>query len=248
MKIIISPAKSLDVQTPYFEELNTTLPFFIKDAEQLMTALKKQSPTDLKKLMKLSDNLANLNWERNQNWTVDDHQKKGRAAIFTFTGDVYKGLDVQSLSVEKVRVLQEKLRILSGLYGVLKPLDKILPYRLEMGTKFGVDTANLYDFWGAKIRENFNDNKTIINLASEEYFKAVALKKITARVITPVFREYKNGTLKTIGIFAKKARGTMVRYIIENDIETPEKIKKFDGLGYGFDSNLSTENQWVFTR
>jgi hypothetical protein len=252
MKIVISPAKSLDYETP-MPTKQFTQAIFLEEAEKINTVLKKKSPKQLSDLMSVSPNLGELNWRRNQEWELPFTLKNSRQAIFAFKGDVYIGLDAYSLPPDKLDQLQNKLRILSGQYGLLKPLDLMQPYRLEMGTKLKVDkTANLYQFWDAKITEKLNselnENELFINLASAEYFKAVKPNLLKVPVITPVFKDFKEGKLKVIAFFAKKARGLMVRFIIDHNVETIEDLKKFNEEGYAFDANLSSENELVFTR
>ena len=252
MKIIISPAKSLDFETPANVK-EFTQPRFLEQSEKLNKKLKTISRKKLSELMKISDDLASLNYERNQTWSLPFNSENSKQAIYSFTGEVFRGIDVTTLDESKVPVLQEKLRILSGLYGLLKPLDLIQPYRLEMGTKLKVGRKdNLYQFWGNDLADSLNseldDNELIINLASTEYFKALPKKALKVPMITPVFKDFKNGQYKTIMTFAKKARGLMVRYIIENDIETLEQLKGFDTDGYRFTEEMSSENELVFTR
>jgi cytoplasmic iron level regulating protein YaaA (DUF328/UPF0246 family) len=205
-------------------------------------------------LMDISDKLADLNWQRNQERNVAElTSDNARQAIYAFSGDVYIGLDAYSLSEDKINVLQDKLRILSGLYGLLKPLDLMQPYRLEMGTKLLVGkNKNLYEFWKPTITKELNSQlekeELFVNLASNEYFDAVDVKKLKVPVITPEFKDYKDGKLKMISFFAKKARGMMVRYIIDTNAETIDDLKKFNYEGYGFDANLSSGNKLVFTR
>lgn len=252
MKIIISPAKSLDFETPANVK-EFTQPRFLEQSEKLNKKLKTISRKKLSELMKISDDLASLNYERNQTWSLPFNSENSKQAIYSFTGEVFRGIDVTTLDESKVPVLQEKLRILSGLYGLLKPLDLIQPYRLEMGTKLKVGRKdNLYQFWGNDLVDSLNseldDNELLINLASTEYFKALPKKALKVPMITPVFKDFKNGQYKTIMTFAKKARGLMVRYIIENDIETLEQLKGFDTDGYRFTEEMSSENELVFTR
>ncbi len=252
MKILISPAKSLDFKTKVPTDKYTQADF-LTQAAQLNTVLKKQSPTDLSKLMKISDKLADLNWKRNQDWKLPFTNKNARQAIYAFKGTVYEGLDAYSIPLDKIDQLQAKLHILSGQYGLLKPLDLIQPYRLEMGTKLEVeDTKNLYQFWDTTItnaiNKEFKTNSFLVNLASNEYYKVIKPKLLKTTVITPVFKDLKNGKLKIIAFFAKKARGMMVRYIIDNNIEHIEDLKGFNYGDYAFDANLSTENEFVFTR
>lgn len=253
MKIVISPAKSLDFEKPVPTK-DTTDFVFLKEAETINKALKKLKPKNLSELMDISDKLAELNWQRNQERDLQNFTpENSRQAVYAFNGDVYTGLDAYSLSPEKIKVLQDKLRILSGLYGLLKPLDLIQPYRLEMGTKLPIGkNQNLYEFWRAKITKELNSQlekgELFINLASNEYFSAIDTKSLKVPVITPEFKDYKDGKLKIIGFFAKKARGLMVRYIIDTNAETVDELKGFNYEGYGFDANLSKGNTLVFTR
>ena len=252
MKIVISPAKSLDFETKV-PTTKFTEGIFLKEAERLNKVLKKKSPKVLSKLMSISPNLGELNWERNQNWALPFTLENSKQAVYAFNGDVYTGLDVATLPIEKIDQLQDKLRILSGQYGVLKPLDLMQPYRLEMGTKLKVGTKeNLYQFWGDKVTKALNSelekDELFINLASNEYFKVINSKLLKSPIVTPVFKDYKNGNLKMISFFAKKARGLMVRYIIDNNIETIEGLKGFNSEGYVFDSNLSNNKELIFTR
>lgn len=252
MKIIISPAKSLNFESksPVTEY---TQPILLLQAERLNKILKKKSARVLSKLMSISDNLGRLNYERNQEWNLPFTQENAKQAIFAFTGEVYRGIDVNTIPVDKLPQLQNKLRILSGQYGLLKPLDLIQAYRLEMSTKLKIGVkSNLYQFWGNTITDELNkelgDDELFINLASNEYFKVLKPKELKVPVITPVFKDFKNGQYKTIMTFAKLARGQMVRYIIENDVNSIEDLKGFNTGGYGFDANLSSENELVFTR
>tara|TARA_R110001583_G_scaffold114876_1_gene265300 strand:+ start:5189 stop:5947 length:759 start_codon:yes stop_codon:yes gene_type:complete len=252
MKIVISPAKSLDFET-VVPTSQFTKGVFLSEAEKLNTVLKKKSPKKLSELMSVSPKLGELNWQRNQDWQLPFTLENARQAIFAFKGDVYIGLDAYTLPLEKLEQLQNKLRILSGQYGLLKPLDLMQPYRLEMGTKLKIGRKeNLYQFWDKKVTEALNseleNDEIFVNLASNEYFKVLKPKLLTAPIITPVFKDYKEGKLKMISFFAKKARGLMVRYIIDNNIETIEGLKGFNIEGYGFDENLSNENELVFTR
>ncbi len=252
MKIIISPAKSLDFENKATTSLYTQ-PRFLEQSVKLNKKLKTISRKKLSELMKISNDLAVLNYDRNQSWQPDFTIDNAKQAVFAFTGEVFRGIDVNSLSEEKIPELQDKLRILSGLYGLLKPLDLIQPYRLEMGTKLKVGrTENLYKFWDTKLADSLNEEleeeELLINLASSEYFKALPKKVLKVPMITPVFKDFKNGQYKTIMTFAKKARGLMVRYIIDNNIETLEDLKGFDIDGYGFSQEMSTETELVFTR
>lgn len=254
MKIVISPAKSLDY-TSTIPFNNFTNPLFIKESKQINQTVKNLKPTDLKELMDISDKLAELNWQRNQarNYKLTDLSETVRQAIFAFNGDVYTGLDAYTLTQNELNYLQENLRILSGLYGYLRPLDVIEPYRLEMGTKLPIENKkDLYDFWKPiltkSLNKEFTKNDVLINLASNEYFSAIDKKEIKAKIITPEFKDYKEGKLKMISFFAKKARGLMVRFMADNHIENVEDIKKFNYEGYQFDANLSTDTKWIFTR
>lgn len=253
MKIVISPAKSLDFESQLPTQKYTEY-LFSKQSQTIDKVLKKQKPKQLMELMSISDKLADLNWQRNQERNVAEmNLENARQAVFAFSGDVYIGLDAYSLSEDKIAVLQDKLRILSGLYGLLKPLDLIQPYRLEMGTKLPIGkNKNLYEFWKPIIAKQLNSElekeELFVNLASNEYFDAVDLKKIKGPVITPEFKDYKDGKLKMISFFAKKARGMMVRYIIDSKAETIEDLKGFNYEGYAFDANLSKGNKLVFTR
>lgn len=252
MKIVISPAKSLNFE----KELPTSKfseSLFMKESRQIHKVLKQQSPKALSELMDISDKLADLNWQRNQDWKTPFSPENARPAVFAFDGDVYTGLDGYSIPIEKLDILQDRLRILSGLYGLLKPLDLMQAYRLEMGTKLPIgESKNLYEFWKPIIAKALNKelqkDELFVNLASNEYFSAVDAKSLNVPVITPEFKDYKDGKLKIISFFAKKARGLMVRYIIDTNAQTIEDLKGFDYDGYRFDGNLSKGNQLVFTR
>ena len=238
MKMVISPAKSINFESNFPTEQNSN-PFFLKEAITINKLLKDKSSYELSQLMKISDKLGNLNWERNQNFKTPFNNENATPAVYAFDGDVYTGLDIYTLPIEKIKVLQKSLRILSGLYGVLKPLDLIQPYRLEMGTKFPVDTKkNLYDFWKLKItsfiNEELEENELFVNLASNEYFSSIDVKALKTEVITPQFKDFKNGTLKMISFYAKKARGMMVRYMLDNENATAETLLGFDYGGYTF--------------
>ena len=252
MKIVISPAKSLDFVTPLPTDTYSEASF-LKKARQVHSVLKLLSPKDLSGLMDISDKLADLNWQRNQEWKTPFTTQNARPAIFAFDGEVYAGIDAHTIPLDKLEDLQSRLRILSGLYGMLNPLDLIQPYRLEMGTKMGVGAAkNLYEFWKkditAALNKSLSDGELFVNLASTEYFSVVDVKALKVPVITPEFKDYKDGKLKMISFFAKKARGLMVRYIIDTNAQTIEDLKEFNYEGYNFDANLSTEVKLVFTR
>ena len=252
MKIIISPAKSLDFERQLPTNKNSE-PFFLKEAKLINGILKELKPSDLSELMHISDNLAQLNWQRNKSFKTPFTLQNARPAIYAFNGDVYLGLDGYSIPEEKLDVLQNKLRILSGQYGILKPFDLMQAYRLEMGTQLSInETKNLYEFWKELLTNSLNKelkkNELFINLASNEYFSVIDTKKLKVPVITPEFKDYKDGKLKMISFFAKKARGLMVRYIIDHDVETLNQLKSFNSEGYVFDENLSKMNTLVFTR
>lgn len=253
MKIVLSPAKSLDFERP-IPKVKFTQPEFLEQSEKLIKVLVKKNPRSLSKLMSISNDLAELNWERNQKFSLPFTPENARPAIYAFNGDVYQGLDAYSISENKLEKLQDTLRILSGLYGVLKPLDLIQPYRLEMGTQIKIGRKkNLYDFWKQSVTNFLNDEledgELFINLASNEYFGAVDEKKLKTNVITPVFKDWKNDKLKVISFFAKKARGSMVRYIVDTDAKTLEDIRGFnlDEYIYSKEHTLR-ENQPVFIR
>ena len=252
MKIVISPAKSLNFDKQLPTQLHTE-PLFLKESRKIHKVLKEKKPADLSDLMSISDKLADLNWKRNQEWETPFTTLNARPAIYTFDGDVYVGLGAYSIPEKKIKALQDRLRILSGLYGLLKPLDLIQAYRLEMGTKLLVgESKNLYEFWKPAIAKALNaelkEDELFINLASNEYFSAIDVKALKVPIITPEFKDYKNGKLKIISFFAKKARGMMVRYIIDTDVKTIEDLKGFNYDGYQFDQNLSEGNNLVFTR
>ncbi len=252
MKFVISPAKSLN-ESAVIPTKEFTEAVFLKQAETIQKSLRKKTPKQLMELMEISDRLAELNWQRNQDWQLPFTQNNARPAIYMFDGDVYTGLDAYTIPLEKIEYLQENLRILSGLYGILKPLDLMQSYRLEMGTNLAIGTKkNLYEFWKETLTKHLNEtlqeNEVLVNLASKEYFSAIDAKKIKVPIITPEFKDYKDGKLKMISFFAKKARGLMVRYAIDHQLQNPEDLKNFDYEGYRFDESLSKKNQWVFTR
>ena len=252
MKIVISPAKSLD----YESKLPTkkyTQPQFLANAQVVHETVKEKTPKELTELMHISDKLADLNWQRNQEWTTPFTTKNARPAIYAFNGDVYIGFDAYSLPVTKLKKLQDSLRILSGLYGLLKPLDLIQPYRLEMGTQLQVgEHKNLYEYWKRTVTQSLNeeleDGELFVNLASKEYFDVVDAKTLNVPVIVPEFKDYKDGELRMVSFYAKKARGMMVRYIIDKNVKTLKGLKGFDYNGYRFDPELSEGNTLVFTR
>jgi cytoplasmic iron level regulating protein YaaA (DUF328/UPF0246 family) len=253
MKIIISPAKSLDFKTE-LPTTNFSIPNFLSESKKINELLKKKSPSELKSLMSISEKLAELNWNRNNTFKTPFNIENARPSIFTFNGDVYSGLDAFSLSMDQLNQAQKSLRILSGLYGLLKPLDLIQPYRLEMGTKLNVEgSLNLYGFWRNKITNKLNDelneNEFFVNLASNEYSSAIDRKLLKTTMISPVFKDMKNGKLKIISFYAKKARGMMVRYILDNEIINLEDLRGFDYGGYSYSSEESEKmKELVFIR
>ncbi len=251
---ILSPAKTLDyknsIQTRVF-----TQPDLLNESKLLMNELQKLNPKDLEKLMSINTELALLTFERNLSWHFPFNTDNAKQAIAVFKGQVFIGLEAKTLSEKDLLFAQNHLRILSGLYGVLRPLDLIQPYRLEMGTELtNIKGKNLYQFWGIRLTEIINaeiakqKNKVLINLASNEYFKAINPKQIKGKIITPVFKESKGNEYKQVTIYAKTARGYMSRFIIQNRIENPEDIKAFDTEGYLFNPDLSNQSNWVFTR
>ncbi len=249
---IISPAKKLDY-SPVEKNLNSTIPSLLKHSNELIKDLKSLNPQEISSLMGLSDKLGALNYERFQEWETPFTKSNSKQAILAFKGDVYQGLDPESLSETELIWAQKYIRILSGLYGVLKPLDLMQAYRLEMGTKFPTNRGkNLYEFWGSIITEelnsHFSEKATLLNLASNEYFKSINESGLKANVITPVFMDKKNGKYKIISFFAKKARGLMTRYVIKNQIEDITDIKNFEEGGYCFNEGMSENNKPVFCR
>ncbi|MBU2886311.1 peroxide stress protein YaaA [Gilvimarinus agarilyticus] len=254
MLMVISPAKTLDFETPAVTDKSST-PDFLKDSRALIKELRELSPADISGLMSISDKLGLLNFDRFQAFKTPFTAKNAKQAVLAFQGDVYTGLNAEAFKARDFDFAQKHLRILSGLYGLLRPLDLIQPYRLEMGTKFrNARGDNLYQFWGESLTQALNqqlaeqNSHTLINLASNEYFKAVKPKQLDADIITPVFKDWKNGQYKIISFFAKKARGMMSAYIIANRIKDAEQIKAFDMDGYAFDPELSSQRDWVFTR
>jgi cytoplasmic iron level regulating protein YaaA (DUF328/UPF0246 family) len=254
MLIVISPAKSLDFKTkPTTQEY--TLPEFLNESEKLVAKLQKMNAKKLSNLMNISADLGNLNYERYQSWHLPFTPENSKQAVLAFNGDVYTGLDAPTLSEENLNLAQQKLRILSGLYGVLKPLDLMQPYRLEMGAKFSAGRAkDLYAFWGNKITKNIQEavnesgSKILVNLASNEYYKSIDSKKLDAEIVTPAFKDMKNGEYKMISFFAKKARGLMTRFILEHNIENAGDLQAFGAEGYVFNPRLSKPGKPVFTR
>jgi len=250
---IISPAKKLDY-SPVEKNIDSTIPSLLEHSNELIKDLKSLNPQEVSSLMSLSDKLGALNYERFQEWKTPFTKSNSKQAILAFKGDVYQGLDAESLSETELIWAQKHVRILSGLYGILKPMDLMQPYRLEMGTKFATKRGqNLYDFWSSIITEELNknfssDNTNLLNLASNEYFKSINVSELKANVISPVFMDKKNGKYKIISFFAKKARGLMTRYVIKNRIEDITDIQNFEEGGYFFNEAMSEDNKPVFCR
>ncbi len=254
MLYVISPAKNLDYETPATTD-TFTMPELMEDAQALAEVCLKLSPQDLSSLMGISDKLAGLNAARFAEWHPDFTPENAKQAVLAFNGDVYTGLQATELSQAELEYAQQHLRILSGLYGILKPLDLMQAYRLEMGTKLENPRGkNLYEFWGEKITEKLNaqidalDSEILVNLASTEYFKSVKKKQLKATLVTPAFKDWKNGQYKMISFFAKKARGMMVQYLIKNQVSDMEGLLKFDLDGYQYNPELSKPNEPCFTR
>lgn len=259
MLVVVSPAKSLDFESQLSTQ-NFTQPQFLVHSQELIDQLQGLAPQDIASLMKLSDKLAQLNYERFQDFQQPFSPDNARQAVLAFTGDVYQGLQAQQMSEQDLAFAQDHLRILSGLYGLLKPLDLMQAYRLEMGTKFENSRGkNLYEFWGDILNRELNlllsiqaqtqhSEAVLINLASNEYFKAAQAKQLQYPVITPVFKDFKNGQYKIISFYAKKARGLMARFIIENRLTHVEQLKGFDLEGYGFCEKSSNDQELVFLR
>jgi len=251
---VLSPAKTLDYETPP-QTKKVTQPIFLKRAEQLVDDARQLSPDDIRDLMGVSENIANLNYTRFMNWHPEFSLNNAKQAVLAFKGDVYTGLDAETLDNKALAFAQKHLRILSGLYGLLRPLDLMQPYRLEMGLKFANSGGkNLYEFWGDDITRALNEtlaksgSHVLINLASNEYFKSVKTKNLEGDLITPVFKDLKNGNYKMISFFAKKARGLMARYIVTHELNDPEALKDFSEEGYYFSPEHSKASEWVFLR
>ena len=254
MLTVISPAKTLDYETPA-NTASFTQPTQLTQSRKLIRRLRQLDSDDLSSLMSISDNLAELNHKRFKQWKTPFKPENARQALFAFKGDVYVGLDAYSLDQAGIDFAQQHLRILSGLYGILRPLDLMQPYRLEMGTRLDTEAgSNLYQFWDGRITRALNQEleqssaNTLVNLASNEYFKAVKPKQLKADIVTPTFREYRKGEYRFISFSAKKARGLMARYIIDQRIDEAEALRDFDYEGYRFNPKLSGERDWVFTR
>ncbi len=254
MLLVISPAKNLDFDTPAKTKQKST-PDFLDEAQLLIDELRQLAPQDISALMSISDKLGVLNYDRFQQWSTPFTDDNAKQAVLAFNGDVYTGLNAESFSAAEFKFAQKHLRILSGLYGLLRPLDLMQAYRLEMGTKFNNQRGkNLYEFWGNLITEALNKQlkqlKTdvLVNLASNEYFKSVKAKGLDANIITPVFKDWKGDKYKIISFYAKKARGLMCAYAINHQLTDAEDLKKFDSEGYAFNEAMSSEKEWVFTR
>tara|TARA_Y100000590_G_scaffold411088_1_gene504765 strand:+ start:288 stop:1103 length:816 start_codon:yes stop_codon:yes gene_type:complete len=255
MITVISPAKKLSKDCKAMDGLQHSTCEFLDSASNLVTILKEFEPDRLSDLMSISENLSILNWERFQNWSIPFNADKARQAMYSFIGDTYSGFDIESLPKDDIEFCQNHTRILSGLYGLLRPLDLIMPYRLEMGTRLKHDNGNdLYTYWNKDITRSLNkslelhQHKAIINCASVEYFKVIDLNKLQATVWTPVFKDVKKGKLRIISFFAKKARGAMARFIVSNKIENPEFLQDFEWDGYKFNNELSNKYSPVFVR
>ena len=254
MLTVLSPAKTLDYETAPITQ-SATLPRFMDQSALLVEDARGLNPDDIRSLMGVSEQIAHLNHERFMNWQAESTSDNAKQAVLAFKGDVYTGLQAETLSEDDLDFAQTRLRILSGLYGLLRPLDLMQPYRLEMGLKFANQRGkNLYEFWGEQLTDTLNADlvsaktEVLINLASNEYFKAVKPKLLNADIITPQFKDLKNGQYKMISFFAKKARGVMARYIIDNRITEPEALKSFSEAGYYYSDAQSQVDQWVFLR
>ena len=254
MLTVLSPAKTLDYETAPITQ-SATLPRFMDQSALLVEDARGLNPDDIRALMGVSEQIAHLNHERFMNWQSESTSDNAKQAVLAFKGDVYTGLQAETLSEDDLDFAQTRLRILSGLYGLLRPLDLMQPYRLEMGLKFTNQRGeNLYEFWGEQLTDTLNADlvsaktEVLINLASNEYFKAVKPKLLNADIITPQFKDLKNGQYKMISFFAKKARGLMARYIIDNRITEPEALKSFSEAGYYYSDEQSQGDQWVFLR
>ena len=254
MLMLLSPAKTLDYETPATTD-SFSIPDYLEKSSELVQVLKQMSFLDLMELMQVSQKIAELNVERFNQWKLPFSTENAKQAVLAFKGDVYTGLDATALSENRLAYTQSHLRILSGLYGLLRPLDLMQPYRLEMGLNLTTKKGeNLYQFWGEKITDALNvllakqDEPVLINLSSNEYFKSVQKKNLNGRLITPEFKDWKNGKYKMISFFAKKARGLMVRFAIDHNIQKAEVLQNFDYDGYHFNLELSLADKWVFSR
>mgnify|MGYP001236943764 FL=1 len=254
MLAILSPAKTLDYETPLTIS-KSTQPDFNSESQELISTLREFAPAEISSLMKISDNLAELNHRRYAEWQTQADTTNARPAIFAFKGDVYQGLDAQTLAARDVNFAQKHLRVLSGLHGLLRPLDLIQPYRLEMGTRLTTRRgSNLYQFWGDKITDSINQalaqqtSKVLVNLASNEYYQVIQPERIEGRILTINFKELRDGKYRFVSFSAKKARGLMARYMIDKRIIRPNQLRQFDVDGYAFNEALSSDDEWIFTR
>ena len=254
MLTIISPAKTLDFESPA-PTADFSQPAHLTQSRKLNRRLRELSSSDLSSLMKVSSNIADLNFDRNRRWKTPFTPNNAKQALFAFRGDVYLGLDADTMTSENIQFAQKHLRVLSGLYGLLRPLDLMQAYRLEMGSRLKTDQGNnLYQFWDMRITRALNtemkqmESRVLVNLASIEYYKSVKAKAIKGQIVTPVFKDYHQDQYQVIGFFAKKARGLMARYIIDEEITRAEALKQFNSEGYSYNSSLSSEAEWVFTR
>jgi uncharacterized protein len=256
MIIVLSPAKSLDYETPPHVKKHT-IPDFVDDAAELIGGLRRLSPPQIATLMSISDPLAQLNFQRYAEWSPEFSTHNAKQAVLAFNGDVYEGFDAKTMSAADLDYAQKHVRVLSGLYGLLRPLDLLQPYRLEMGTRFAnARGKDLYAFWGerithalnAQLKKNGSASRVLVNCASGEYFKSVKPKVLDAQVITPVFEDWKGGRYKVISFHAKRARGLMARYAVENRLGTPEALQGFDAEGYAFVAEASNDSTYVFRR
>jgi len=254
MLTIISPAKTLDFESPALTA-EFTQPAHLTQSRKLMRRLRELSAPDLSKLMNVSNNIADLNVERNRRWKTPFTTDNAKQALFAFKGDVYIGLDAESMTSDNIQFAQKHLRVLSGRYGLLHPLDLMQAYRLEMGSRLSTDQgSNLYQFWDMRITKALSselkqmESRILINLASIEYYKSIRSKSIKGQIVTPIFKDYHQDRYQVIGFFAKKARGLMARYIIDQQINQVEEIKQFNGEGYAYNPSHSSEQEWVFTR
>jgi len=252
MKILLSPAKSLNFKSNLPTEIHSE-PCFLKEANFLNSILKSKTPAEISELMHISSSLGELNYERFQEWSSSPNKENARQAIYAFSGDVYKGIDSYTIKNDKMDFMQNSIRILSGHYGLLKPLDLIQPHRLEMGTKMPFNSyKNLYEFWkkqvSLELNEQISENEPVLNLASNEYFKVIDSKVIDSPIYSVNFKQYRDGDFKTIAIYSKKARGLMTRFIIDNQIDSIDDVKSFNYDGYIFHEEFSKDKDFIFTR
>lgn len=254
MIAILSPAKTITLDKEIKANIYTE-PVFLQEASELMEELMKYTPPEMESLMKVNSDLAEKNFMRHLHWSKDHHLSNGKQALLAYDGAVYQGINAVDFNEEQLSFANKHIRILSGLYGALRPLDIIQPYRLEMATKLeNAEGNNLYSFWKEKLTDYFmkelymQDDNVLINLASKEYSSAINLDKINGKIITPVFKDYKGGIYKVVTIYAKRARGLMSRFIIENSITSVNELKEFDTEGYSYNEDLSTGSEWIFTR